>query len=116
MIKLKRIYEPLGDDDGYRILIDRLWPRGISKANAHINLWMKDVAPSADLRKWYGHDPAKWNEFEKRYEKELEVKKNLLREIKNLEEAHGAVTLLFAARDAVHCNAAVLRDALASPA
>lgn len=71
MIQIKRVYEELGDDDGHRILIDRLWPRGISKENAHIDLWLKEIAPSTELRKWFNHDPEKWEEFKKLYRDEL---------------------------------------------
>ena len=112
MIKIKRIYEPLGSDDGCRILVDRLWPRGISKENAHVDLWMKDIAPSADLRKWFSHDPAKWNDFVSRYQEELKDKSNLLEEIERLNKAHGNVTLLFSARDTDHSNATALLQTL----
>ncbi len=98
MIGIKRIYEQLGDD-GYRILIDRLWPRGLSKEKVHVDLWMKEIAPSTELRKWFHHDPAKWNEFDRLYRKELTEKGELLQQIKDLEKEHGKVTLLYAAKD-----------------
>ena len=71
MITIKRVYEPTSPDDGYRVLVDRLWPRGLSKENAHIDEWLKEVAPTNELRKWFNHDPAKWEEFRTRYQKEL---------------------------------------------
>lgn len=108
MIKSKRTYEPIGDDDGYRILIDRLWPRGLSKEKAHIDLWLKDIAPSTELRKWYDHDVDKWSEFEKRYEEELKSKQELVKQIKNLEKEHKTITLLYSAKDTEHANANVL--------
>lgn len=108
MIRIKRIYEQLGDDDGYRILIDRLWPRGVSKENAHVDLWLKEIAPSTELRKWFGHDPAKWEEFGERYRKELAEKKEDLHKIKDLEKEHENVTLLYAGKDTEHTHALVL--------
>ncbi|WP_294082812.1 DUF488 domain-containing protein [Proteiniphilum sp. UBA5384] len=112
MIRIKRIYEQLGDDDGYRILIDRLWPRGVSKENAHVDLWLKEIAPSTELRKWFGHDPEKWKEFGERYRKELseEEEKEDLRRIKDLEKEHENVTLLYAGKDEVHTHALVLLE------
>jgi uncharacterized protein YeaO (DUF488 family) len=100
MIATKRAYEPADAADGYRVLIDRLWPRGVSKAKARLDAWEKDIAPSAGLRKWYGHDPAKWREFQSRYRRELRapaakaVLDNLLRRAKR-----GRVTLVYASRD-----------------
>lgn len=111
MITLKRIYEPAGKDDGFRVLVDRLWPRGISKEEADLDLWLKDVAPSNELRKWFGHDPAKWTEFEKRYKAELEDKKEQLVQLRS-QAAKGHVTLLFAAKDTEHNNAVVLQKYL----
>ncbi len=108
MILLKRAYEAWSKDDGFRILVDRLWPRGISKKDAHIDLWLKDIAPSSDLRKWFGHDPKKWPEFQKKYEKELAVKKDLVEKIKKLEREHKKITLVFAAKDEIHNDAVVL--------
>ncbi|WP_352423548.1 DUF488 domain-containing protein [Proteiniphilum sp.] len=110
MIQIKRIYEQLGDNDGYRILIDRLWPRGLSKENAHVDLWLKQIAPSTELRKWFQHDPAKWKEFGERYRKELSGEKENLRRIKDLEKEHENVTLLYAGKDEAHTHALVLLD------
>lgn len=108
MIRIKRIYEQLGDDDGYRILVDRLWPRGMSKENAHVDLWLKEIAPSTGLREWFQHDPAKWKEFGERYHKELSKEKENLSRIKELEKEHENVTLLFAGKDTEHTHALVL--------
>lgn len=94
MIKIKRIYEPAASDDGFRILVDRLWPRGLSKENAKVDLWLKDIAPSNDLRKLFCHDPEKWKEFKSKYQKELEANKELLNKIKQIEKEKGIVTLL----------------------
>jgi uncharacterized protein YeaO (DUF488 family) len=108
MIKTKRAYEAPSSDDGFRILIDRLWPRGVTKAKAKIDLWLKDVAPSDALRKRFGHDPAKWTEFEAAYGRELERKTPLLKEIKKLERKNKTLTLVFGAKDEKHNNAVVL--------
>lgn len=112
MIQIKRVYEQRGKEDGYRILIDRLWPRGISKEKAGVDLWLKEIAPSTELRKWYGHDPKKWDEFNKRYREELADNNERLKQITDLEKEHGTVTLLFAASDEEHSQAAVLIDLL----
>lgn len=112
MIRIKRIYDQLGDDDGYCILIDRLWPRGISKENAHVDLWLKEIAPSTGLRKWFQHDPAKWEEFGERYRKELSGEKEQLNRIKELEKKHRQVTLLYAGKDEAHTHALVLLEEL----
>ena len=112
MIKLKRVYEDWEEDDGYRILVDRLWPRGVSKEKARVDLWLKEIAPSTELRKWFGHDVQKWEEFQKKYKKELETKKGLLDQIKQLEQEHSVITLLYAARDTEHNAAVVLRSVL----
>ena len=108
MIKIKRIYESLEDDDGYRILVDRLWPRGLSKENAHIDVWMKEIAPSAGLRKWFAHEVEKWDEFTHLYTQELADKKQLLLDIKKLEKEHKTVTLLYGAKDTQHNQAQAL--------
>ncbi|WP_205687057.1 DUF488 domain-containing protein [Chitinophaga rhizosphaerae] len=111
MIKTKRIYEPPAATDGFRILVDRLWPRGIKKENAHIDLWAKEVAPSNDLRKWFHHDAGNWTEFEKRYRAELKASgavESLLPEI----HKHKVVTLLYGARDEQHNQAIVLQELL----
>ena len=114
MIQIKRVYEQRGADDGYRILIDRLWPRGISKEKAGVDLWLKEIAPSTELRKWYGHDPEKWNEFSKRYRKELADNNELIKQITDLEKEHGTVSLLFAAKEEKYSQAAVLIELLKS--
>ena len=110
-IKIKRVYESPEKEDGVRILVDRLWPRGIAKAKAGVDLWLKEIAPSADLRKWFGHDPGKWAEFKQRYRAELEENDEqvalLQEEIKK-----GVVTLLYAAKDKEHNDAVVLLEFL----
>src|SRR5215813_9596261 len=108
MIKLKRAYDPPGKNDGQRVLVERLWPRGVSKEKAKIQAWLKELAPSAELRKLYKHDISKWEEFQKRYEKELRKKEE---KIKELEEilANGIVTFVYAARDEEHNSAVVLK-------
>jgi uncharacterized protein YeaO (DUF488 family) len=112
MIRLKRVYEEPAKEDGYRILVDRLWPRGLTKERARVDLWMKEIAPSDALRKWYGHEPEKWPEFEKRYRAELAKKKALLAEIERLEKEHGKVTLLFGRKDEKQNQAVVLAGIL----
>ncbi len=109
MVALKRIYEKSEMGDGYRILVDRLWPRGVSKEKAALNLWLKDVAPSNELRAWFGHDPQKWSEFKKRYEKELATNV-VFGELKSIIKKRKNVTLLYAAKDEEHNEAVVLRD------
>jgi uncharacterized protein YeaO (DUF488 family) len=111
MLRVKRIYDPVSPSDGRRILIDRLWPRGIKKADAAIDEWLKDIAPSADLRKWFAHDPVKWHEFEKRYRAELKGKADLVERLRK-EAEKKTVTLLFSARDAEHNNAVVLKGVI----
>jgi uncharacterized protein YeaO (DUF488 family) len=111
VIRLKRAYEPYSRDDGYRILVERLWPRGIRKADAHIDLWLKDVAPSTALRKWFGHDPAKWDEFRKRYWRELDGKPDQIAALKEKTDA-GPVTFVFSSRDTVHDAAVALKEYL----
>jgi uncharacterized protein YeaO (DUF488 family) len=110
-IRLKRVYDPPHPDDGTRILVDRLWPRGLKKADAAVNLWAKAVAPSAELRRWFGHDPARWEAFRRRYHEELMEKQDELARLAEAAQA-GPVTLLFAARDATRNNAVVLKDVL----
>src|SRR5260370_39291482 len=112
MLKIKRIYEPPAKDDGWRVLVDRLWPRGMKKEAAKIDLWMKEVAPSDGLRKWFGHDPKKWPQFQKKYRTELASKRESIAELKKLEKAHGTLTLLFVARDEEHNQAAALPEEL----
>lgn len=110
-VKVKRIYEPVEKSDGFRVLIDRLWPRGIKKEETNIDLWVKEIAPSNTLRRWFNHDPKKWLEFQKRYEQELKTKPELLELI--LEKAgKQIITLLYSAKDETHNNAQVLRNIL----
>ena len=112
-IALKRAYEEADANDGTRVLVDRLWPRGLSKERARVDAWLKEVAPSDELRRWFGHDPDKFAEFRKRYEAELasESGKEAMTKLRELVK-RGHVTLLFAARDMEHNNAVVLRDVL----
>ena len=112
MITIKRVYSDPEDADGFRVLVDRIWPRGMSKENAKFDLWMKDVAPSNELRKWFAHDPDKWDEFKTRYLKELEDKKELITHLKSLEYTNKTLTLIYSARDEKHNNAVVLRELL----
>ena len=114
MIKIKRVYEKPAKDDGWRVLVDRLWPRGMKKENARLDLWMKDVAPSEALRKWFRHEPERWKEFQKRYRKELADKKEMLGELKKMAKEHGTVTLLFGAKDEERNQAVVIAHALKS--
>lgn len=111
MLRVKRIYEDASPEDGYRILTERLWPRGVSKERAALNKWMKAIAPSHDLRKWFNHDPEKWNEFKERYRKELfgsEAVEEMLEIIKNNE----AVTLVYASKDEDHNSTVLLKQFL----
>lgn len=110
-VRLRRAYGAPAPDDGTRVLVDRLWPRGLSKANAAIDEWMKEVAPSAELRQWFGHDPQRWHEFQRRYRAELRHHPDELDRLRTLVR-HGRVTLLYAARDEEHNDAVVLRDVL----
>lgn len=108
---MKRAYEAPAADDGARILVDRLWPRGLRKTDAAIDLWIKDIAPSTGLRKWFGHDPARWPEFRQRYVEEIERHPEQLDELRTRART-GRITLVFAAHDEAHNNAVVLRDVL----
>ena len=110
-VRLKRAYEPAAAKDGTRILIDRLWPRGVSKAHAALDHWMKDISPSTELRKWFGHDPARWEEFRHRYTEELHQNAALLSQLRSLAR-EGPVTLIYSAHDEAHNDAIVLRDLL----
>lgn len=112
MIKTKRIYEKYSPDDGFRILIDRLWPRGVSKDAAHVDVWFKEIAPTDHLRKWFSHDPKKWETFKKKYIKELKDNKPSLDKIKDLKNEHKIITLVFSAKDEQHNNAVVLSEFL----
>jgi uncharacterized protein YeaO (DUF488 family) len=106
-IRIKRVYEEPNREDGERILVDRLWPRGLTKEKAKVDLWLKDVAPSTELRKWFAHDPAKWAGFRSRYEEELKGKEEEL-SILRREAAKGAVTLVYGAKDQEHNEAVIL--------
>jgi len=108
MRRIKRVYDEPDRDDGYRILVDRLWPRGLSKERARVDLWMKEVAPSNVLRKWFSHDPMKWEDFKKKYEMELKDKDDLMKIIVQMEEEHGTITLLYSAKEEEHNNAVAL--------
>jgi uncharacterized protein YeaO (DUF488 family) len=109
MIKIKRAYDPPEKSDGTRILVDRLWPRGITKERAKIDLWLKDVAPSTALRKWFGHDPEKWSEFRKRYRAELKKDVAVNQSIRAAARK-GTVTLVYSAKDEAHNHALVLKE------
>lgn len=110
-IAVKRVYEAAHPDDGMRVLVDRVWPRGVKKEDARIDLWLKDVAPSTELRKWFGHDPDKWDEFQARYSAELEGNEALA-ELRKLSRK-GRLTLVYGARDEKHNNAQALRRLIA---
>lgn len=110
-VKLKRAYESPIADDGTRVLIDRLWPRGVKKAEAAIDYWMKELAPSTELRKWFGHDPARWEEFRRRYAAEIHEHRDELHRLRDLVR-QGAVTLVYSAHDEAHNDAVVLREVL----
>jgi len=109
MIKIKRIYNAPSDDDGSRILVDRLWPRGLSKEKAKVDLWLKEIAPSNELRKWYGHDPKKWTEFRKRYFNDLDAKRELVNQIVQKMKT-GDVTLLYSSKEEQLNNAVALKE------
>ena len=111
MIKLKRVYERQSKGDGLRILVERLWPRGLTKERASVDLWLKDVAPTTELRKWFGHDPAKWEEFCKRYRVDLEQNKDAVNLLKQ-KSKEGTITLVYAARDEKHNSAVALKEIL----
>lgn len=113
MIRIKRVYDPPSADDGRRVLVDRLWPRGLSSATAHIDLWLKEVAPTTELRTWYGHDPLRWDEFRVRYRQELHNQGQILAELRRWSTAE-TVTLLFAAKNFKQNNAVVLKEVVES--
>jgi uncharacterized protein YeaO (DUF488 family) len=112
MVRVKRVYEKKESADGFRVLVDRLWPRGLTKEQANVDLWMKEVAPSDELRKSFHHDAMKWPDFEKKYQNELKKKKDSIAELKKLEKEHGTLTLLFGARDVENNQAVILAKAL----
>lgn len=111
MFQVKRVYDQPSKTDGLRVLVDRLWPRGLTKERAAVSVWMKDLAPSAELRKWFGHDPVKWRDFQTRYRKELHAQVQVLQQLRHESRAH-VITLLYAARDTEHNEALVLKDVL----
>lgn len=111
-LAVKRIYEEREESDGFRVLVDRLWPRGVSKERAGLDLWFKMIAPSPELLKWFGHEPAKWEEFSRRYSDELEQNRQAFAELVDAIKDKPRVTLLFAARDQQHNNAVLLENAL----
>lgn len=109
--RIKRVYDPVSNSDGTRLLVERLWPRGVKKTSLEIKAWLKDVGPSTELRKWFSHDPAKWDDFCSRYHRELQVNPDSWRPI--IEAArHGPVTLIYSSHDTEHNNAVALRDFL----
>jgi uncharacterized protein YeaO (DUF488 family) len=112
---ITRAYEPAGESDGYRVLEDRLWPRGVSKEKARLDTWMKEIAPSTALRRWFGHDPARWEEFQRRYRAELAEpeRRQLIDEVAD-RARHGPVTLVYGARDTQHNEAVVLCAAVSA--
>ncbi len=112
MIQIKRVYDQVERTDGYRILVDRLWPRGLTKKDAKVDLWLKEIAPSNELRKWFGHEREKWPMFKKRYLQELHEKKELLDQIRILEKEFHAITLLYSATDTSHNQAVILCELL----
>jgi uncharacterized protein YeaO (DUF488 family) len=108
MLQIKRVYEPTAPTDGVRLLVERLWPRGVRKEKLRLNGWLKEVAPSTELRKWFGHDPARWKEFQRRYWRELDEHQGALQPILDA-HSKGVVTLLFSSHDAVHNNVVALK-------
>jgi len=114
MIKIKRIYERAGEEDGMRVLVDRLWPRGVSKKSAGIDEWMKEIAPSGRLRKWFAHDPRKWERFKDKYRNELKGKEYLIDELRALSKRR-TLTLVYSAKDESHNQAVALKEILENP-
>ncbi|KPV39600.1 hypothetical protein AN478_10740 [Thiohalorhabdus denitrificans] len=110
-VRLKRVYDDAEPADGERILVERMWPRGMRKEDARLDLWLKEVAPSPELRNWFGHDPEKWPEFKRRYRDELSQRPDLLEDLRQRARS-GPVTLLYAARDREHNSAVALRETL----
>ncbi|CUS34662.1 DUF488 domain-containing protein [Candidatus Nitrospira nitrificans] len=110
-VLVKRVYEPAAKADGFRVLVDRLWPRGLSKEDAHIDLWLRDIGPSTALRKWFNHDPGRWSEFQHRYHAELKKKTALISTIKARAKTD-PVTLLYSAKDEQHNQAVALQSYL----
>lgn len=112
-VKIKRVYEKPDKEDGIRILVDRLWPRGLTKEKASVDLWLKEIAPSTELRKWFGHDPAKWKDFQKRYKQELKKNNEQVLLLKE-QLKKGIVTLVYGAKDEDHNEALVLKESFSS--
>lgn len=112
MISIKRAYDPPTPQDGVRILVDRVWPRGLTKESLELHSWLKDVAPSTALRKWFAHDPKKWAEFQRKYFAELEANKEALEPIRDSVKKQNVVTLIYSARDSEHNNALALKEYL----
>ncbi len=111
MITLKRVYDPVSPTDGRRILVERLWPRGVSKAKLRVDAWLKEVGPSTELRKWFSHDPGKWSEFRRRYFRELDSRREAWQPIVSAAR-HGRVTLIYSSHDREHNNAVALQQYL----
>ncbi len=109
-LRIKRVYEPASADDGYRVLVDRIWPRGESKEKADLDLWLKEIAPSTQLRTWFGHDPAKWNEFVTRYRAELDDNGEVVAKLREIIRSHPVVTLVYSAKNEADNQAVALRD------
>ena len=112
MFRRKRIYDEPSAEDGYRVLVDRLWPRGLSRADVKLDEWMEDIAPSTEVRRRFGHDPSKWDQFVAEYKAELAEKPERLAQLRDLERRHGIVTLLYGAKDEEHNQAVVLQEVL----
>jgi uncharacterized protein YeaO (DUF488 family) len=110
-IQIKRIYEPYAQSDGYRVLIDRVWPRGVSRERAHVDEWARELAPSSELRRWFGHDPERFEAFRRRYRHELTAHSELLADLRRRARRH-RVTLVYASSDVEHNNAVVFRELL----
>lgn len=111
-LRLKRVYEPAAAEDGYRVLVERLWPRGLSKERVRVDRWIKEAGASTELRRWFGHDPARWEEFRRRYADEVRARPDVLEELRDVLSEHGTVTFLFAAHDEEHNNAVALKELL----
>ena len=115
MYKIKRVYQAPENEDNFRILVDRLWPRGLSKEKARVDLWLKEIAPSNELRKWFGHDPERFNGFKNKYLDELKDKEELIKQLRSIEKIHHTITLLYSAMGEEHNNAVVLLELLKKP-
>ena len=111
-IQLKRAYDPVSESDGYRVLVDRLWPRGLSKERAHIDVWLKEISPSTELRKWYNHDPEKWDEFKKRYYRELDSHPEAVEQLRKI-VSERPVTFVYGTRNETINHAVALKEYLA---